>query len=476
MTRLVRYVVLGFFACSTIVVIQMLAVGTPTYPSLWILPVTFMAVTTMVLGTGRSLDRFRWLEYSLCALWFTRLVVIPWLMIADQASYSSIGPVPNVREYQQGVIYMAYEVFVTGGVLMLLRAYLRRHKTQTTSISFRPGSYVPQGVLVMVGGASLIFAGVRDRFSFFTSTITGTAREIVSGYDTSLNSLASLTNLSRFAIPGLLITLAVRAYRRRSSTAYPVLAMAGCVGVNLFYVATSRASFFVPLAAAIIVLALVFPEQRKLILIFAGSTLLLATVVVTQNKSFSASAETNLGDVANYLSTYLMGPKEYAIGIRAVQDFGSSVNGETLFGDIVGNVPFLSGFVDPLNRTSQFYNWAYLGANLGVGGGYIAPASIQSTFYVGSFLGPFATALGLAPAVLGMRYLQRRGQDPSLAYVAAFTVVVALLFHTNTFSTIASFIAFPIVPLIILSTFDTWLSKFLRGDLQRHERHSYSEA
>ncbi|MDU0314723.1 hypothetical protein RKE38_13575 [Phycicoccus sp. M110.8] len=477
MTRALRSVVFVLLACGVGATIQFATVGAPDYPSIWILPVTFVAVASAVVATGRSTDRFRLLEYSLVALWFVRLVVIPWLMVGAGGLYLAIEPVPTPGEYRRGILYMAYETVITGAVLAAARAYTRRARTeQRAAISFRQGSYVPQLALVLAGGAALTLGSVRQRFSFFTSSITATARELASSYDASTSTLSSLANLARLAVPGVLITIAVRQYRKKPSLQHPLVAMAGCIVVNLFYISTSRASFFVPLAAAIIVLAIAFPEARTLILTCAGSALVLATVVVTVHKSFAASAQSTLGDTANYLSTYLMGPKEYAMGIRAVHQYGSAVDGRTLFGDLAGNVPFVSSHIDPLNRTSQYYNWTYLGRNVGEGGGFIAPASIQSAFYVGWVLGPFATALGLAPAVFGMRYLQRPDQDPSVSYVAAFAIVMGLLFHTNSFSTIAAFLTFPIIPLLLLARFDLWMTRTKREGGPTHERHSYRAA
>ena len=476
MTLLLRYCVLVLFTCAGGVAIQALATANPAYPFLWALPATYIIVTAMVLLTGKDSRRFRWLEYAVSALWFVRLVLIPWLMLTAGPKYAAIRPQPAADYYQRGILYMAYEILVTGVVIVLVRAYFWRSHSISHAVSFRPGSYVPQAVLIVVGGAALVFPAVSERFSFFTSTITGTAREITSSYDASFSSLANLTNLARLAVPGVLITLALKAQRVRPNLAPIVVAMVGCVMVNMVFVVTSRASFFVPLVAATIVLALAFPRWRIFLLVSAGSALLLMTVIVTINKSFAMSPQSTVGDMANYLSTYLMGPREYAIGARAVDLYGSQVNEKTLFGDFLGNIPVASNLVDPLNRTSQFYNWTYLGRNVGVGGGYIAPASIQSAFYVGWFLGPVAPPLGLIPAVLGLRYLQRAQQDPSMSYVAAFAVVVALLYHTNTFSTVVAFLAFPILPLLLLSSLDWRLARSVKEDRRRHERHSYSSA
>lgn len=456
--------------------IQLLAADDPTYPLLWVLPATFIVATGAVVFASSGSDSFRWLEYSLAALWFVRLVVIPSMMVAAGAEYVAIRPLLSADEYRLGTVYMAYETVVTATVLIIVRALVRPAKGAIDSISFRPGSYVPQTVLILVGGAALVFPAVRERFSFFTSTISGTAREIASGYDAGFSAIANLTNLARLAVPGLFITLALKAQGRRPSLAYPVLAMVGCVAVNLFYVATSRASFFVPLVAAIIVLALAFPVGRSLVVVSAGSALILATVVVTQNKSFASSPQSTIGDVANYLSTYLMGPKEYAVGIRAVGLYDSAVTGSTFASDLLGNIPVLSELIDPLNRTSQYFNWTYFGANVGLGGGYIAPASIQGAFYIGWVLGPLVAAAGLIPSVLAVRYLRRPHQDPSLSYVAAFTVVMSLIYHTNSFSTSVAFLAFPILPLLLLASVDRWLAKSMRGDPRQRERHTYRPA
>lgn len=458
---------LSLSVCATI---YLLTSSIDTLQELWVLPAGFaVSVTILVVPLGREASA-GFLEYPLVALQFVRLVGIPLLIAAAGGTYLQIPPLLTGSEYGAGCRYMAYEAVTVALILALVR--FRARRADARAPRERPavvhaGAQSPQILLILMGAALLVVPEVRGRFTFFTSPITGTAREIASHYDPAFNTLANVANLARIVVPGVLIALAFRSHQKRGNSLLPFLAVLGSVVPNLFFVSTSRASFFVPLVAAIVALCICFPRARSAIVLTAGSGLVAATLIVTINKSFATGSTPALADTADYLSTYLMGPKEYAVGTRTIHQFGDDVNLGTLFNDVVGNVPVVSSFGDPINRTSQLYNWSYLGISTIVGGGMITPASIQGALYLGWLAGPIAALPGLLLAAWGGRYLGRPNQEASASYVAAFALITGLLFYTNSFSTVVAFIAFPLVPLVLLIALDRGLGRALAASSGR---------
>ena len=158
----------------------------------------------------------------------------------------------------------------------------------------------------------------------------------------------------------------------------------------MFYTNTSRNSILIPGLAFLFLIINVFPKRKKGLLIIIGGSIFVTVASMTIYKSFY-SGGVNLTVLTNYISTYVLGPKEIAIGFEAIIDYGSNVTISTFFNDMFGNVPIISGLTDSTNRTGQFYNYAYYAGRIVSGGGYIIPSYIQGAFYIGKLLAPIFT-------------------------------------------------------------------------------------
>ena len=460
-----RILNLGIPLCTSIWI--GLSSGERLFGPLWILPLVYIVTSLMILHAKRSFGSDTYVHTLLLGMLSLRFVLLPLMMHAAGTDfYDTIAPVrPN--EYRAAVLFMAYEGIATGLlVLGISRLLTRSHRADQVSDGASIGSsrILWQFAAVLAGFILLLMPEVRERFSFVTAGISGTAREILAGYATGYDSLAAMSNFARMLAPAVVITWAVHGYRRSSSSFYPLLAIIVVVFLNLFYVVTSRASFFIPLAASGMALWLLIPKARQMTVLLLGGGLLLATVAVTIQKSFGDGTTATIGWAANYLSTYLMGPQEYAVGLRSVTTYSSIADLGTFFNDLFGNVIGLSALTDPVNRTTQFFNWTYLGRSSIVGGGFIVPASIQAAFYLGPIWAPLGLVPGLALAMLGQRVAQDSGRSASAVYLGCFALIVGVLFYANSVSTTLALLSFPLIPAMVIITVDSLRS---RGLLER---------
>lgn len=454
--------------------------GSP-FPNLALLPTTYLVTTAAIVLTVDKAFRYTITERLLVCMLFLRYVLLP---IAMQASgedfYTNLASLTE-EEMSAGVRLMAYEGVVAFVVFAILRRlFLAKHRRrvldETTSRISKPGSQLLYSGLIAIGLATLILPEVRERFSFFSSAIDGTAREIVAGYSPAYDGLAAISNLARFAIPIALIAWAIGSRREAKSMTTVMLACVGIIAANMFYVSTSRASFFIPLLASVFALRIALPEQRRTLTRFMGGALALTTTVVTLRKSLTGGEESSLSWLADYLSIYLMGPQEYAVGLRAVSSYDSSVHSSTFFNDLFGNVPILSGLADLTDRTSQLFNWSYVGSSASEGGAFIVPSSIQGAFYLTHNLGPLAVVFGLFVAVIGERQLLKDELTASNLYLGAFAVVTGVVYYTNSVSNLMALVSFPVVPLLMLGWIDARGSDGLRKTATAKRPHSRSAA
>lgn len=457
-----RIVNLGIPLCASVWI--GLSPGQRLFGPLWILPLVYIVTSLTILRAKRSFGSDSYVHTLLLGMLGLRFVLIPLMMhAAGTEFYDTIAPV-RPAEYHAAVFFMAYEGLATGLlVLGLSRLFSRSrqdHQVQEDAPSGNAKTIL-QFAAVLAGFSLLLLPEVRERFSFVTAGISGTAREILAGYAAGYDSLAALSNFARMLAPAVVITWAVHGYRRSSSNFYPFAAIAVVVFLNLFYVVTSRASFFIPLAASGIALWFLIPKARRMTVLLLGGGLLLATVAVTIQKSFGNGTTATIGWAANYLSTYLMGPQEYAVGLRSVATYSSIADLGTLFNDLFGNVVGLSALTDPVNRTTQFFNWTYLGRSSIVGGGFIVPASIQATFYFGPVLAPLGLVPGLALAMLGQRVVLGSRRSASAVYLGCFALTVGVLFYANSVSTTLALVSFPLLPGMLIIAVDSVRSREL---------------
>ncbi|WP_346008396.1 hypothetical protein [Janibacter terrae] len=450
--------------------------GSTIFPSLSWLPLVYLGCTGLVVLTVPGNFGCTVTEILLVGLLFARLVLIPAVMqSAGSEFYTGISSLSS-SDMEAGTQYLAYETIFTTAAFILLRSRLIGTRKLVSKGSddgswlVQPGNFVPYLLLMAVGLGAVMFPQVRERFSFFTTAIEGTAREIVSGYSPAFDGLAALANLARFAAPIAFIAWAIAAYRKSPRAGIPVLASFAIIFVNMFYISTSRASFFIPLVASVLALRVALPREKRMLTRLVGGALIVTTSVVTLRKAGGGGNGSTAAWLADYLSIYLMGPQEYAVGLRSIAAYGTLADRSTLLSDVLGNVPVLSAMAELSNRTSQFYNWSYLGSSSFEGGGFIVPASVQGAFYIGVLLGPLAATLGLALALLGERQLQEGTATAAGLYLAFFAIVTGTIYYTNAVSNLLALVSFPLIPLLVVGSLDRRLGQSLATSPRKSRR------
>lgn len=421
------------------------------YGELWELPV---AVALAVLLTAWSRRRFPspWLFSD--ALSLPVVLIRYWLgpVLLQLSGREDIGLAPAMgpEYYTDAIRYMVYELSWVTAVYVLGTYWVvrTRHEDNQRPIPATSGVQT----LAVVGGLSLmLIPAVLHRFTFIASPIELTARELAATYTSSYDTLASVANLARIALPMVVLAWAYRKTQREPRFLYALIALAVCLLANAFYVSTSRASVLLPLAASFLTALVLFPKWRGAVSRLAIVALVVGTVVMTYRKSIEGSDSVDTAWVANYFSIYFLGPQEYAVGFLTRDLFAGDVTLSTLASDLLGNIPILSNLVDPADRTSQLFNWAYLRSDIGVGGGFIVPGSVQGMLHAGTLLGPVVTIVPIALLILLQRWMLKERLDATGTYILLFGMVICCVYYSNSISALMNMVAYLLVPLLVLN-------------------------
>lgn len=174
-------------------------------------------------------------------------------------------------------------------------------------------------------------------------------------------------------------------YRRKTYLYISVLViMYPC----LFYSGHSRLSLLMPLVGCIFMLVKVYQDKSKEIIKFMGLYGVFAVLALSWFKFNSGSvsdAEFEMADNASTINAYFGGLKNMMIGIRAYENYGSSLY--VFVNDMLRNAMGISSFFEsnPNNSVTIFNSSAYLGYSF-TGFDQICPTIIEGALCFSMFL------------------------------------------------------------------------------------------
>jgi hypothetical protein len=422
------------------------------YGKIWILPVTYMIVFIIFWRFKNGKKLFSSMGDILFKIAVTiRYLIIPAVIIKNGSAHYGFGSYVGIEKYDYAILYMAYELLIVSIVYLLLEKRkkitisLESKITQKNSISLYK-------ILISVGIVLLLIPEVRSRYTFFASSIVMTSREIVSSYDGRFNLIFYLSNYAKIAFPIVVLVYFNKKYSIDSKTRYVVMAIIGTMMPNLFYIATSRNSIFLPMLASFFTMLAIFDKHKKIIYTIYGTGIVSIIGIMTALKSLGGSTNVTNDWLVNYLSIYFLGPKEYAVGLTSIEIYNGNATIYTFINDIIGNIPVLSSFADLLDRTSQYYNWAYYGgSHIGIGGGYIIPSSIQGAFHFGYIFGPLMVIIALFTIRWSEYLAEKNSANISTVYIANYSMSAAAIFYANSISSLLNLMFFIILPLLVIN-------------------------
>ena len=156
----------------------------------------------------------------------------------------------------------------------------------------------------------------------------------------------------------------------------------------MFYSGHSRLSLLMPLVACIFMLVKVYREKsRKIIKLIClyGMFAILALSWFKFNSSSISEAEMDMADNASSINAYFGGLKNMMIGIRAYDNYGSSL--EVFINDMLRNAMGVSSYFEgnPNNSVSIFNSSAYQDFSF-TANDQICPTIIEGALCFGIFL------------------------------------------------------------------------------------------
>jgi hypothetical protein len=425
--------------------------GYEPYKNLWLLPAAYLIVFIFFWRFKRNKEMFSSSGDLLFKVAVTiRYILIPTLMIINGDGDIGFGSAIGIGKHDYAIFYMVYELVIINVIYYILLKRPNISIIKGSKISSKNNILIFK-LMVLISIPLLMIPEIRRRYSFFASSIVLTSRQLVSTYDSSYNMLFHIVNYTKIVIPIVIIVFFMKRYMVNPKTKYVVLSIFSSILPNMFYTATSRNSILIPMLAAFFTMLMVFNKHRKLILTIYGGGIVFIISVMTWFKSVSNSSILSIEWLVNYLSIYFLGPKEYAIGLQAIETYGSISTFETLINDIIGNIPGLSSFSNLLDRTSQLYNWTYYGGNIGLGGGYIIPASIQGAFHFGYVLGPLFTSIPLFLIRWSERFRDKNSNNISTVYIANYLMVSVSIYYANSVSSMMNMLFYIAIPLLLLN-------------------------
>lgn len=404
------------------------------------LPVLVLAYGLVFWGTGlvRHFDMGPGNIFFQLAC-FVRYFIWPILFSLSDQTFAGVTASAGRQFYSAAIWYMLYEMIIVAiGYMLIVRYYQKKQLKQLplpekTQYNYASG-WVKLSFMLIIPGilAIVLYPAVLLNYTFFLANWS------VEDLDTSSfsQSVALVVDYARIIIPIAAIIYYGRKYRNNPNASYLILPLILVLFSCMFFTKTSRNSIIIPAVAYLFLLSKVFWQQRKKILWVSVSFILLALAFTTLNKSLSGNANRlSLNWGTEYISTYVMGPKEIAIGFVTDELYHPAITIRTFLNDLFANVPLLNKFVDSMDRTGQYYNRAcYSMYSLDYGGGgYIIPSSIQGLLYLGLYLGPLLTLVNVFIFCWAdYRFKQSSNllTDFFLIYISAFT---GMFFSVNIF-------------------------------------------
>lgn len=331
---------------------------------------------------------------------FGRYFVWPLLFLLSDQTFAGVTASAGRQFYTIAIWYMLYEMIIVAIGYALIMHYFRKKllkQLPSTQAGYNFASgWGKLSLLLIIPGivAIILYPSVLTNYTFFLSNWS------VEDFDASAftQSVALVVDYARIIIPIAAIIYFGRKYKNNPDPGYLLLPVFLVLISCMFFTKTSRNSIIIPAVAYLFLLSQVFWLQRKKILWVALGFILLALAFTTVNKSLSGKTEhLSLNWVVEYVSSYVMGPKEIAIGFLADEIYHPSITVSTFVNDLFSNVPLLNKYVNPMNRTGQYYNFACYSmySSEFSGGGYIIPSAIQGLMYFGLYFGPLLTLVNL---------------------------------------------------------------------------------
>ena len=193
----------------------------------------------------------------------------------------------------------------------------------------------------------------------------------------------------------------------------------------LFYSGHSRLSLLMPLVGCMFMLVKVYREKSKQIIkiiAFYGIVAILALSWFKFNTDSVSEAEFEMADNASSINAYFGGLKNMMIGIRAYENYGSSLS--VFVNDMLRNAMGISSFFEnnPNNSVTIFNSSAYLGYSF-TGYDQICPTIIEGALCFSIFL-CFIPTIIMIKAISWMDKQWYKASSLEFAYLFATTATL----------------------------------------------------
>lgn len=377
---------------------------------------------------------------------FLRYLVIPLLMMYFPYNGTIIGEYSAKSHYEQAWQLYIYELVVIEMVYWIFKTRIPKRRRKVDSWDLK-SVFSPQvlgfcmiGFVVVAIAVIVIQPSILQRYHSVFSNAPIVAEEDV---DSSIGFL--ILNYIKNTFPVLVIAYYYVSQKKVNWFFVLLPVFVAC----MFYTSTSRNSILMPGVAYIFVLMKAFPKHAKRLFVILTAFLGAVVLVMTFYKSFYGGKMTSdMQNLSHYLSTYVMGPKEVAIGFATKTHYGSHIGLRTLWNDIINNVPVLSRFGDSTNITGQYYNWTYYTYRF-IGGGFIIPAVSQGMLHFGIILAPIFEILKVY-ALVKLDTLYDTSEPISAFFYAKVAAYFGLFLACNISASINTFIVWIVIPMIAL--------------------------
>lgn len=437
----------------TAIIVMIISIGKSynPYDNLWLLPLSFLIffIVYWIPKINKNLKLSSG-EIMIFIAITIRYLFIPLLIILNGNSQYSTRGFAIANDFDLAIIYLVYELVIIFCLLSIkfpsVRNPIQIINTQNNSLMFYK-------LIVAFGVLFLFLPQVRNRYNFFATDILLTSREVVSTYIESFNIFFYITNYAKILFPILVISIVYKYYQQNPRLNLVIITIIGTMLPNMFYIATSRNSIFLPLLASFFTMIYIFQYHRKFILSVYGIFILTVISIMSWMKVSSTSLnEFNMSWLTNYFSIYFLGPREYAIGIGAIDEFKNRIDFHVLINDIFSNIPIASSFTDIAERTTQYFNWYYYGTtSIGIGGGFIVPAGIQGAFHFGYLIGPIFFIVSILTLRICDSIIRKSKDNIATIYLANYAMIAASLFYANSISSLLNLLFFIILPLAFVN-------------------------
>lgn len=416
---------------SGVLLVVLLTLGSINYLSVY--PLVFNVA--VVAGAFRSLSTRRPGYAVFSAVAAVRYFVLPILMMIenDQDLLSLAQP---------GWLLFLYEELVVLATIFAMGRGARGAVSNCQSLSpVQSRAFIHWGVALIGVVAIVLWPGVMGGYSFILNASEGLDS------DTAASGIPGPVYLVvrwvLVLLPVLFATICLRRYRHKENVLWYYMALAALGAGLLFIPGSSRQAVLIPGVAALFFMLRAAPQRARETVVLMSAALL-STFVVTTALKFGERSGSFLS--ANSLNAYFNGPKNLALAMEMIDDYGHLASGRLLFNDIFGNVPGVGA--DLLDRTITYFNFViYRGAIDSQD--QIVPFSGQVLFHFGWYLVPVPIILvGLVIHLLDQRFSS--SQEPVNSYLLAyFSTIFGMSFMLN-LSIISSYVATTVIPGLIL--------------------------